>query len=78
MKIVKFPQCYLFQLSRVFTISWYDESIGCSIGMATVIVKHTPKGVSLRPDDEDKTIHAAVREQVKKAFDTKLHNSLYY
>ena len=78
MKIVKFPQCYIHQLSRSFSISWYDESVGCSIGMAAVKVKHPPKGVSLRPDDEDKTIHSSVREQAKKAFDTKLHNSLYY
>lgn len=78
MKIVKFPQCYLFQLSRSFSISWYDESSGSSIGMTSVTVKHPPKGNKLRPDDRDTTLHAATREQVRKAFDTKLNNSLYY
>lgn len=78
MKIVKFPQCYMFQLSRSFSISWYDESIGSAIGMVFVKVKRPPKGHKLGPDDRDTTLHSAVREQVKKAIDTKLHNSLYY
>lgn len=78
MKIVKFPQCYIHQLSRSFTLSWYDESYTASIGMAAVTVVYPPKENKLRPDDRDITSHEAVREQVRKEHITKLNNSLYY